>query len=85
MTRELAGLQKDLANVDINSGYATHSQVRNKYQIPDAAGESNLPPTPATNNTQDNEAATSSNQCSPLMDTYKLITLSNAGQNLTGM
>ena len=25
MTRELAGLEVDVANVDINSGYATHS------------------------------------------------------------
>ena len=29
MTRKLAGLETDLANVDMNSGYATHSQETN--------------------------------------------------------
>ena len=47
MTRELAGLEVDLTNVDINSGYITYSQVRNKSQIPDAARENNLPSTPS--------------------------------------
>ena len=30
MTRELAGLEVDPADVDINSRYAIHSQSRNK-------------------------------------------------------
>ena len=38
-----------------------HSQLRNKSLIPDAAGENNLSFTPATGNTHDDEAGTSSN------------------------
>ena len=67
MTRELAGLETDLMNVDINSGYATCSQLNNKSQIPDAAGEHNLPSTHAINNAHDDEAATS-NMHSPSRD-----------------
>ena len=59
MTRELAGLEIDLTNVDINSSCATHSQLRNKSQIPDVARENNLTSTPATNNTHNDEATTS--------------------------
>ena len=83
MTRELAGLEIVLANVDINSGYATHSLSRNKSQKPNAAGENNLPLTPATNNTHDDEIATSSNLLLPPRDTSELITLSDTSQNVT--
>ena len=41
MTRVLAGLKVSLINVYINSGYATHSQSRNKSQIPDVARDNN--------------------------------------------
>ena len=41
MTHELVGLEINLTNVGINSCYATHSQSRNKSQIPDAAAENN--------------------------------------------
>ena len=42
VTRELAGLEVDLTNVSINSGYATCIQSKSDYQILDAAGENNL-------------------------------------------
>ena len=37
MAREVAGLEVDPTDVDINSDYATHSQSRNKSEICDAA------------------------------------------------
>ena len=58
MTRELVGLEVDLASVDINSGYATHGKLRKKPQIPDTAKENNLPFTQASNNTHNGGAAT---------------------------
>ena len=69
MTRELSGLGIGLTNVDINSGYTTHSQLRNISQIPDAAGENNILSTPATNNIHEDKAATSSNLYWPARDT----------------
>ena len=45
MTRQLAELKIDLTNVDINIGYDTDSQSRNKSKIPDDTRENNLPPT----------------------------------------
>ena len=59
--------------------------VKNKSQIPDAARGNNLVPTPATNSTHDDEAATSFNLCAPPRDSSDLITLNNAGQNSTRM
>ena len=41
MTRELAGLEVDFSSVDINSSYATNSNLRKKSQITDAAKENN--------------------------------------------
>ena len=83
MTRELAGLEADLSNVGINNSYTTHSQLRNKAQISDAAGENNLLFTPATSNTHDDETATSLNLCSPSRDNSVLITINNASENST--
>ena len=57
MKRELGGLEVDLASVDINSSYATHSKLRNKSEIPDAAEDNNLPPTQACNDTHIDETA----------------------------
>ena len=85
MTRELAGLDIDLTNVDSNSGYATFSELKNKSQVPDVARENNLPSKPAINNTHYNEAATSSNMLSPHSNNSELITLSNAIQKSTKM
>ena len=83
MIRELVGLEVDLASVDINSGYATCSKLRNKSQTPDTAKENNLSLTPASNNMHDDEAATSLNLCSWPVDSLELITLSNTSQNST--
>ena len=44
MTIELVRLKVDFTSIDINDSYATHSKLRNKSQIPDAA-KINLPPT----------------------------------------
>ena len=85
MTREFAGLEIDVTYVDTNSGYATSSLSRNESQIPYAARENNLLPTPATNNTHNDEAAISCNLTSPPRDTSKLITLTDAMQNSTRM
>ena len=85
MTRELVGLEVDFASVDINSSYTTHSKSRNKSQIPDTAEENNLLPIQASNNTHGDKAATLSNLHSPHRDSSELITLSDAGQNSTGM
>ena len=41
MIRELVRLEDDFDSVDINSSYATHSKLRNKSQIPDAAEANN--------------------------------------------
>ena len=81
MVRELAALEIDITNVDINSGYATHSQLRYKSQIPAAAGENNVTPTLATNNYHSDETPTSSNLYSPPRDISELITLSDARQS----
>ena len=80
MTRESTGLEIELTNVDINSGYATYSQWKNKSYIPNTAGEDNLP---SHQNTHNHDAATSSNLHSPHRDTSELITLSDASQNST--
>ena len=68
MIRQLVGLKVNLTSVDVNSGCATHSKLRNKSQIPDAAREHNLPSKQATNTTHDDEAATSLNLYSPPRD-----------------
>ena len=75
MTRELAGLEIDLTNVDINCGHATHSHLRNKSQIPKVFGENNLPLHYATNNAYNDEAATSSNLHSPPLNYSPLVML----------
>ena len=41
MIKELVGLEVDLASIDINSSYATHSNSRNKSHIPDASKDNN--------------------------------------------
>ena len=85
MTRELVRLEVDLASVDINNSYATHSKLRNESQISDTAEENNLPPTQTSNNTHGDEEATPSNLCSPLRNSSELVTISNASQNPTRM
>ena len=81
MARKLAWLEIDLTNVDIYSGYATCSQLRNKSLILDVGGENSSPSTPATNNTNIDEVATFSNLLSLPRDTLEMITLSDASQN----
>ena len=87
MTRELARLEVDLTSVDINCGYATHSKLRNKSQIPDAGKKkkNNLLSTQTSNKTHGDGADTSSNLYSPLRDSWESITLSDASQNSTRM
>ena len=85
MTRELAELAVDLHTVDINSGYTTHSQSRNNYQIPDATRENNLPSTQATYTAHNDEAVTSLKLHSSPKYSSELITLSNASQNSARM
>ena len=85
MARNLAGLEVDLTNVDITSSYATYSQSEKKSQIPDAAGENNLPCTQASNSTNDDKTVTSSNLCLPPRGSLELISLRDASQNSTRM
>ena len=80
MTRELAELEVDLTNVDINGGYAIHIQPKNKSQIPDATRENNLTSTQASNTAHDGEAAITLILCSPPRYSSELITLSNVSQ-----
>ena len=51
MTRELVGLEVDLASVDMNSSYAVCSKSRKKSQLPVASKDNNLPSTQACNDT----------------------------------
>ena len=81
MTRELAGLDIGLTSVDINSGYATHSESRNKSQIPDAAREDNVPSTQAPYN----ETDTFFDLHSLPRDNSDMISLSYVGQNSARM
>ena len=58
-------LEVDLASIYINSSYTSHSKLRNKFQIPDAAEDNNSPPTQASNDTHFDETATTLNLYSP--------------------
>ena len=64
MIRWLVRSEVDFTSVGVNNSYATHSESRNKSQIPDAAKENNLPPTQSSANTHGDEAASPSNMCS---------------------
>ena len=85
MTRELVGVEVDLTSVVINRSYATHSKLRNKSQIHDAAKENNLSPTEVGKNTYNDGAATPLNLHSSPRDSLGSITPTDASQNSTRM